>query len=176
VNNGIYRTLAGFAVGIAAHALHARTLGSTAISARESDLLGVFAIAATLAYFSGGQYTIYSDLSATLFLFPLIVLATVRSQLLKRALNFAPLVYLGEISYSIYMVHFPLQIAVHTATVAFDLHIPFERPRYLIGFVALTIAVASITYFAIERPGKKAINSLFGGKRPNVSNAKGATG
>jgi peptidoglycan/LPS O-acetylase OafA/YrhL len=176
VNNGIYRTLAGFAVGVAAYGLHARTSGSTAISGRESDLLGVLAIAATLAYFTGGQYVVYSDLAMTLFLFPLIVLATVRSRLLKRALNFAPLVYLGEISYSIYMVHFPLQIAVHTASVAYDFHIPFERPRYLIGFIALTIAVASITYFAIELPGKKAINSLFGKRRPSIEGTERAVG
>lgn len=164
VNNGIFRTLIGFTAGAATYGLYARTFVASPLPRTEADALGLLAIAATLTYFNGHQYSVYSDMAATIFLFPLIILATVQSNLLKRTLNFAPLVFLGEISYSIYLVNFPLELAINIVDIRYHLGIDYRRPRIFIAVMALTVLASALTYFLIELPGKRLIASPRGKK------------
>jgi peptidoglycan/LPS O-acetylase OafA/YrhL len=69
-------------------------------------------------------------------------------------LTLRPLVYLGTISYSIYLVHFPLQLAVHLASIVLLIQMPYHSAFFLVGFVFATIGLASVTYHLIEVPGK----------------------
>jgi peptidoglycan/LPS O-acetylase OafA/YrhL len=66
--------------------------------------------------------------------------------------------HLGEISYSIYMVHFPLILAVHLVAVGFGLRVPYDSWLYFVAFLAALVAAASATYRFIELPGKRLLS------------------
>lgn len=59
-------------------------------------------------------------------------------------LAWPPLAYAGKISYSIYLTHF--MIAHYFGKFG------WSSPAQLLGMLVLTIAVSSLTYYAIERP------------------------
>jgi peptidoglycan/LPS O-acetylase OafA/YrhL len=67
-------------------------------------------------------------------------------------LSLTPLVYLGRISYSIYLLHLPVSVALASA----GLPALFYAPP-LHGFlkVAATIGVSALAYRLIEIPGQR---------------------
>ncbi|HEX8241245.1 MAG TPA: acyltransferase [Allosphingosinicella sp.] len=69
-----------------------------------------------------------------------------------------PIVYLGEISYSTYLVHFLLYILFKIAFV----DDPANVPPPLIGlFLLLTLLASAALYHGVERPAQRALNRLF---------------
>lgn len=75
-----------------------------------------------------------------------------------RFLNWAPIQYLGERSYSLYLVHFPAILLLPALTkAAFDAFHPFMGDWAIIVAVIATyapiVAVSAITYRLIERSG-----------------------
>jgi peptidoglycan/LPS O-acetylase OafA/YrhL len=66
--------------------------------------------------------------------------------LVARALSFAPLRYLGRISYGMYLWHFPLDIALTEARVGVGGYALFGIRS------ALTIAIATVSYYGLEKP------------------------
>ncbi|CAJ0719364.1 hypothetical protein LMG6871_02816 [Ralstonia edaphis] len=161
VNMGVYITIVGFFVGVGAYRFYVRHFEEKPLPPAEADLGAVLLIATAIGYFCGQKYSVYSDLAMTLFVFPAIILATLQSRIVKRALNVRALVYLGTISYSIYLVHFPLQLLMRVVEVRFAVAIPYDRWYILLGFIAGTIAVAALTYRFIERPGKTMLASFW---------------
>jgi peptidoglycan/LPS O-acetylase OafA/YrhL len=78
----------------------------------------------------------------------LMILATVRSRWLGKALAHPVLVLLGQCSYGIYLLHFPLLLAVIWALE--KLHLP---PLALLPMlVPLTLALAWVFYLLVEKP------------------------
>jgi peptidoglycan/LPS O-acetylase OafA/YrhL len=65
---------------------------------------------------------------------------------ITRVLSFAPLRYIGRISYGMYLWHFPIRIALDTATTGLG------GWQLLLSRTALTIVVSSISYRLIELP------------------------
>ncbi|HEV7404199.1 MAG TPA: hypothetical protein VGO11_14760, partial [Chthoniobacteraceae bacterium] len=63
---------------------------------------------------------------------------------LRRLLELAPVRYLGLVSYSVYLWH------VKFLTDVDDMKVP--HPVRLLIFIALVVAVGSVSYFLIERP------------------------
>jgi len=94
-------------------------------------------------------------------LFAILIASVPLSITVRRLLCWPPLVYLGEISYSIYLVHFPLQIYCAIFFQAARIPAPYAHPWFLGVFLLVTIACASLTYAGIERPGKHLFRSIF---------------
>ena len=101
-------------------------------------------------------------------LFPVLVLAAVNNnQNVARAINVAPLVWLGEISYSLYLIHGFVQYAATAALDHFGLH---ERADLSIGLslalLALMLVVcfagAHLSYRGIEIGCRKHLRALLG--------------
>ncbi|MDB5471315.1 MAG: hypothetical protein JWR84_2875 [Caulobacter sp.] len=110
----------------------------------------------------------------------MVLIFAAQSGPLSRALKQRALSYLGEISYSIYLVHYVLVLiafgaaSVLEAVFGFDamtVRGPFNAvvinmPNAWIGdfaalgFLGLTIAVASATYHWVENPGRRRFNDL----------------
>src|SRR6185312_13785838 len=88
-------------------------------------------------------------------LFCFMILSAPLSSLAAWGLNRKPLVYLGEISYSVYLVHFPLQLTLWLAYVTLGVTWPFGDLAGLVAFMVLTLACAALTYRYIEMPGKR---------------------
>ncbi|HTZ10587.1 MAG TPA: acyltransferase, partial [Acidimicrobiales bacterium] len=65
---------------------------------------------------------------------------------LARALAWAPLRYLGRISYGMYLWHFPLDVALTSTRVGLT-----GVPLFLVRS-AVTVAVSTASFYAVERP------------------------
>jgi peptidoglycan/LPS O-acetylase OafA/YrhL len=69
--------------------------------------------------------------------------------------------YLGEISYSVYMVHFPLQTACALAAVYIGLQPAFFMHWWaMAGFYAVLLVIASLSYRYYEKPMQKLLRRL----------------
>jgi peptidoglycan/LPS O-acetylase OafA/YrhL len=104
-------------------------------------------------------------------LFPVLVLAAVNNNRnVARAINVAPLVWLGEISYSLYLIHGFVQ---YVATAALDHYGLHERADLSIGvslgilavMLAACFAGAHLSYRGIEIGCRKHLRALLGGDR-----------
>lgn len=76
---------------------------------------------------------------------------------ISRVLSFAPLLFLGEISYAIYLTHYTLLrwIVVHRPMLA-DL----SEPLVLAGYLLAVFGISALVFLCIERPARRAIRSL----------------
>ena len=76
---------------------------------------------------------------------------------ISRMLSFAPLLFLGEISYAIYLTHYTLSrwIFVNRPSLA-DL----SEPMVLAGYLLAVFGVSALIFLCIERPARRAIRSL----------------
>ena len=90
---------------------------------------------------------------------------------LKAALSWPPLVYLGEMSYSLYLVHALVLSMVYGA---FKLpflakNTPAATPDWL--FLVLVIPVGCLLFHLVERPGRIVVRRIFGRalfKKPHI--------
>ena len=79
--------------------------------------------------------------------------ATEKETLYAKLTSTKPLVYIGEISYSLYLFHWPLLAALH--------YVGYESMLARTLAVALAFALASLTYFYVEMPYRKSKTPLL---------------
>ncbi len=119
------------------------------ISDRRKLMLGLATlfVGAALAYVNDGRR------ETTPILFAGLVLTVLGSPALCRAATSPVLAWLGEISYSTYLWHMPLQIVLilFSARVA---PIPFSSPWVLALYFGLVFAVSTLSYRYFERPAQ----------------------
>jgi peptidoglycan/LPS O-acetylase OafA/YrhL len=106
------------------------TILLTATSARDLAIVGVFALT--------------------------ILASSVPGNLVARLLSVPPLVYLGEISYSLYMVHVPIRMTLGKL-VEPRLAVASTAGAWILGlgFCLVTLATAAATYHAVELPARR---------------------
>jgi peptidoglycan/LPS O-acetylase OafA/YrhL len=98
--------------------------------------------------------------------------------IISRVLALPPVVYLGEVSYSLYMIHMPFQMtAGKLATLALlrYAHSPMAATAVVISTIAGTVATASMLYYLVEAPARRWLRSLLlgsvGGAGPEHGDA-----
>ncbi|MEX0842611.1 MAG: acyltransferase [Xanthobacteraceae bacterium] len=78
-----------------------------------------------------------------------------------------PVVWLGEISYSIYIVHFPVLLVLrHGAERIFAAHLAAMPLVAFLVSVAIVIAAAAILFYAVENPARRGLRNVFGKIEP----------
>lgn len=156
VDNDLVRTAAGFVVGVATAV--ARSRWSWRLPAWACDLAALVLLAACTVYLATRNlWSNTGDMLVCFVGFPALVLSVIGSGVVRSVLRLRPLVYLGEISYSIYLVHFPVQLLIHVASVRTGVIPAFGSPWFFLAFIAVVIAVAAVTYRLIELPGKRVL-------------------
>jgi peptidoglycan/LPS O-acetylase OafA/YrhL len=85
--------------------------------------------------------------------FALVVLLAVQESPTSRILSMAPVVFLGEISYSVYLLHFIL-IQGSRWYLADWLEAPVRLVIWRIGVLLVCIGISTLTYRWIERPAR----------------------
>jgi peptidoglycan/LPS O-acetylase OafA/YrhL len=117
-----------------------RTLALTAAGSASVVLLGWLVMRTSLAtagYYRGGLLAV-GAVSA------IAVMATARSTSLGRVLGWAPLALIGQISYGIYLFHWPILVGLRQAGVT--------GWRVDAITVAATLAAAMLSYSLVEQP------------------------
>jgi peptidoglycan/LPS O-acetylase OafA/YrhL len=159
IDNDIFRTIVGFLAGTFAATINAKVLSRYKLKEPFADAVVLASVCGFLYYCARGDFSGYRDLAIALTLFPVLILGVIHGWAFKSMLRFAPLVYLGTISYSIYLVHYPLQLAIHVVSIATATKMPYANAFFFVGFMAAVVALASITYWLIELPGKRLLRS-----------------
>ena len=91
------------------------------------------------------------DIAAFFILFPILVLLI---SFLDRfnLLIFKKIRLLGDLSYSIYIIHFPIQLIIVTLCVVFNFDVDFSQPVSLLTFLTLTLIFSYLSYNYLELP------------------------
>ena len=150
----IFSPIVGFCRGVALHRVHAYWMPRINLNRGFADGLAVAAVSGFLCYSPQGEMAGLFHRLVVVICFPALIVGAIHGGAVRWILTLPQLVYLGTISYSIYLVHFPLQLGVHLASVAFLIQMPYDSALFLVGFFVATAGLASITYRLIEMPGK----------------------
>lgn len=99
----------------------------------------------------GFLLTLFTPLFATFLVLPAVV-GHPRS-LIRRGLAWAPLAWVGLVSYGVYLWHRPVmhEVITHTSGSGFRTGVLWFGLRYAIAFV-ITLAIAAASYYVVERP------------------------
>ncbi|HYI41437.1 MAG TPA: acyltransferase [Allosphingosinicella sp.] len=149
---GLLRALTEFTMGTIICALWRRWCSVPGVAAALAG--GLVAAALLLGFAAGAPET----LVVPLFLAGLLLALASTADRPGNPLAARPIHYLGEISYSTYLVHFLLYIVFKILFV----EDPANVPPALIGlFLVLTFIASVALYHGVERPAQKALNRLF---------------
>jgi peptidoglycan/LPS O-acetylase OafA/YrhL len=126
----------------------------------EGDILGGGAFAAFLF----GASTGFGDF-ALVALLAVTILGTAMSRgSWARILGSGPLVWLGEVSYSIYMVHFPVLIIIRRfwERLGFAEWGPAGKVSAFLATDLLVVALAAMLFYVVERPVRARLRDRMG--------------
>ncbi len=120
--------------------LPARVVGAAQIIAT--------AIVGSMVFFASGDMW-PTGWAALLCLALAIIMATANlpSAFVSRMLTWSPLRLMGRLSYSAYLVHWPIAVFAYTILSSYD-----TNPMLRLGLLVLSFALAAVVYVVIERP------------------------
>ena len=155
----LIRTAFGFFVGVALHEAAFREPRAHASNSLLFDAIFI-AVIALLTWGALGHLPFHPrfEVLSVLVAFPVLLLAASRSVLVKQTLRLSPLTFLGDISFSIYLLHFPLQLLLHVFVVGGWVALDFQSGWILLLFLGMTIGIATFSYYLVELPAQRAVN------------------
>jgi peptidoglycan/LPS O-acetylase OafA/YrhL len=139
-----------------------------ALAPQTANARGDVAGAAAFALFLIGACIGLHDFGLVALLALTILGAATAQTFLARALGSAPLVWLGEISYSIYMVHFPalLVIGRFWKALGFLQWGAFGKAAAFSATLILVVALAGMLFHLVERPARTRLRDQMGRLAP----------
>lgn len=153
--NFISRVLAGFFTGCLLYEAYKLLSRAEKKGARRATILFC---ALTLAGFlfagltRGWKFCSPAWLCYSVFIFPSILLIALFSKRAQYLLNLRIFRFLGDISYTIYLIHFPLQLVVVTIDQANGYHLDYYSPAFFLSFFTLTVITAWFVFRMYEKP------------------------
>ena len=96
-----------------------------------------------------------------ILVYPLLIISALNVFFLNRFFSLRPLTYMGDLSYSIYLIHFPVQLMMVTFLPMIGLVPDYNSWKGLAVFVVITTALASLSYHLAEKPLQNIIRKRF---------------
>ncbi|HEX8063190.1 MAG TPA: acyltransferase [Allosphingosinicella sp.] len=163
---GLLRAASEFTMGTIVCALWQRWCSAPRLGGAVAG--GFMGGAVVVGFATGAPET----LVVPLFLAGLLLALALTAGLKGNPLAARPIHYLGEISYSTYLVHFLLYIAFKILFVGDPANVP---PGLIALFLLLTFLASAALYHGVERPAQRALNRLSDrrlARRPVLSAAE----
>ncbi|MEJ1978039.1 MAG: acyltransferase [Acetobacteraceae bacterium] len=156
----VLRCLAGFSLGMLAW----RASNVPALQRLSRHPAAGLALLVVMATLIGMPDT---DVLLVLLCVPLMIVLAAQQTPVARWLAWQPIHWLGVISYSLYLVHYPVRWSLAPVVqAALDaLHVPFRGAVLSTLYVLLSLGVATIAYHAIEKPGRDLSRTFLRGRR-----------
>ncbi|MCB1070328.1 MAG: acyltransferase [Kiritimatiellae bacterium] len=88
----------------------------------------------------------------TLFIYPATILLSLHLSLLYRILSFKPFTYLGEISYSVYLIHVPAHMILLTLVDFTNLRVDMTSAFQYGLFILVVLGLSAASYEFFEKP------------------------
>ncbi len=148
----VLRGVFGFFVGVCLARVPSGKEGGSKIW----DVLGVLAGAGFLAFMShpAWQRVPGLDFAMVGVLVPVLIWACSHGELLMRLTQWPVFIWLGNVSFSVYLWHFPIQICFALA-VAYGVRVPYELPWVLILFIGLCYGLSHLSWVLLEKPAQR---------------------
>jgi len=93
--------------------------------------------------------------------FPAIIYISVKIRVLSQILSIRPLLHLGSMSYSIYLLHLPIIILITTADELLKLNINYSNGWFYLSFIAFVIVLSYFSFNYFEKPMQSYIRRKF---------------
>lgn len=161
VNNNTARVIIGFFIGCITYLAHKsidRSIHRTAIL---TTCVFALSIPVSLAIVVGNKILGNWPLVYTIWFYPLAIILALNIKPIYQLLSIRPLTFLGDISYSVYLWNFPVQIAIHTYQVIFHVNINFISRVTFVSIALITISVATLSHYFFERPMRNVIRQKY---------------
>jgi len=110
-----------------------------------------------------GWFNLLPAAVAALFFAALIIFLSCENDLLARPLASRLIVYLGEISYALYMIHWPVRTVIRTAIEKAGLSGSISPPIIILVYSAVALIGAALLHAFVEKPGRRLIRNLADG-------------
>lgn len=149
----LVRGVFGFFAGVGL----ASIMPSKLAPSRIWDGVGLTASVALLVFMNnrGLQQMNGLDFAVVGLAVPAMIAGFIHGQALVKVSQWRGLVWLGDVSFSVYLWHFPIQI-VMGLIVASGTEIPFTSPWVLGGFVVTCYVVGHLSLVFLEKPAQRA--------------------
>ena len=163
-NSSNAKMLIGFFIGCLTFVLNLQILK---MSSRSKNILFgtilVFTILIGLMIYKAGFTKIFGqwDRVMPVLVYPLMIISALNVFFLNRFFSLKPLTYIGDLSYSIYLIHFPVQLMMVTFLPMIGLVPDYSSWTGLAVFVVTTTALASLSYHRVEKPLQNLIRKRF---------------
>jgi peptidoglycan/LPS O-acetylase OafA/YrhL len=141
---------------------------------KKKDIIEKIIFVLTLAFWIATVFCSFNNVSlGTLFpamiLFPMTILSLVFVE--TQQISFGKsLSVLGDISYSSYLWHFPLQLIFFATSIFFGGNADsFNSPAILLGFFLLLLLISFVSYHYVEMPVQRYLKSWWFTRRSSLS-------
>ncbi|MCL7420324.1 MAG: acyltransferase [Methylobacter sp.] len=167
LDTGLLRVGFGFFVGVLAAKLVTRfcTPGRMSLS---WDGITLICLTVFIGFLGSVEinHNLYAQIPAVGVLMPLLVIACSKGRLFSTVLSTRPLTWLGDISYAVYLLHFPIQILIFGFRKS--LPVPLNSGEAILAYVLLLLAVSHLVFTYFERPSQKFIRARLRARTPAV--------
>jgi peptidoglycan/LPS O-acetylase OafA/YrhL len=152
---GLLRGMLGFFVGVAM----AELLPLAAKRSPVWDGVGLLSGATLLLLLGRFDWRSVpgSDFAMVVVLIPALVAGCSRGTLLARVSLWAPLRWLGDVSFSVYLWHFPIQI-FFALMKAYGAPLNYASYRSFLAFLGVTYLAGHLSWVYLERPIQRAVS------------------
>jgi peptidoglycan/LPS O-acetylase OafA/YrhL len=170
IDTSLLRVFFGFFVGVIA-AVSLRTKLITSTAPKTWDILAMLLGISFLLFLSikSTNKIISLQIIAVGILMPLLVISCAKGLVAGRILSAKPLVWLGDISYAVYLIHFPVLLLIF----GFRLHLPFNlnSAEGMLATLLIVLLVAHFVFHYFEKPTQRFLRRILSQNNNNPINA-----
>jgi peptidoglycan/LPS O-acetylase OafA/YrhL len=163
LNGYVARGAIGFFVGsmlfLGVRALKRLGYGRTFARVAFAVAIAVFAITYAVGF---DEYVGGTTLPLLLVIFPLVILVGLEIRPLAAVLSLRPLTFLGDVSYSVYLVHVPLQMSMLYYLREHHVEAPVKSGAFLAEFLGAVLILAYVVHRFFELPARRWVRARFG--------------
>ncbi len=96
-----------------------------------------------------------------LMIYPLCILLLLNIALIEKFFSLRPFTFIGDLSYSIYLLHFPVQLLMFTFLPMAGVQLDYTRGSSLLIYATLTTSIAAASHYLFEKPVQRMIREKY---------------
>lgn len=96
-----------------------------------------------------------------LMIYPLCILLLLNVNIIGKFFSLRPFTFLGDLSYSIYLLHFPVQLLMFTFLPVAGIYLDYTKGSSWFIYAAATIFLSAVSHYLFEKPVQNMIRERY---------------